>query len=130
MPNRVKGPYAVEPRRLPSGRWKGLVVRYDLETGKRHELTQTFDTKKEAKNWAETEAARYRDDPNRRPPSEETVGEYLNRWLNDVAAGQVRDTTLIAYRRYVKPIMGSPAAQKPIRSVTALDFQGIYTDMT
>ncbi|NMP23982.1 tyrosine-type recombinase/integrase [Sulfobacillus harzensis] len=130
MPNRVKDPYAVEPRRLPSGRWKGRVVRYDLETGKRHELTQTFDSKREAKQWAETEAAKYRDDPNRKPPSEETVGEYLNRWLNDVAAGQVRDTTLIAYRRYVKPIMGSPAAQKPIRSVTALDFQGIYTEMT
>ena len=52
MPTRVKDPYAVELRRLPSGRWKGRVVRYDLETGKRHELTQTFDTNKEAKTWA------------------------------------------------------------------------------
>ena len=41
MANRPKEPYAVEPRKLPSGRWKGRVVRYDAETGKRRELTQT-----------------------------------------------------------------------------------------
>ncbi len=50
MPNRAKEPYAVEPRKLPSGRWKGCVVRYDAENGKRLEMNQTFDTKKEAKN--------------------------------------------------------------------------------
>ncbi|MCL5972468.1 MAG: site-specific integrase [Firmicutes bacterium] len=105
-------------------------MRYDPDTGKRHELTQTFDTKKEAKNWAEKEAAQYRDDPNRKPPSEETLSEYLTRWLNDVAAGRVRDTTLIAYRRYVKPVMTRPIAEKPLKSLTALDFQGIYTEMT
>jgi integrase len=105
-------------------------VRYDPDTGKRHELTQTFDTKKEAKNWAEKEAAQYRDDPNRKPPSEETLSEYLTRWLNDVAAGRVRNTTLIAYRRYVKPVMTRPIAEKPLKSLTALDFQGIYTEMT
>jgi hypothetical protein len=38
---------------------------YDTGTGKRREMTQTFDTKKDAKNWAEKEAALYRDDPNR-----------------------------------------------------------------
>jgi hypothetical protein len=53
MPNRPKDPYAVAPRQLPSGRWKGRVVRYDPDTGQRHELTQTFDTKREAKAWAE-----------------------------------------------------------------------------
>ncbi len=130
MPNRPKESYAVEPRKLPSGHWKGRVVRYDSETGKRHECTQTFDTKKDAKNWAEKEAAQYRDDPNRKPPSEETLGAYLNRWLNDVAAGRIRDTTLIAYRRYVKPVTTRAIAQKPLKSLTALDLQGVYTEMT
>ncbi len=37
MPHRVKEPYAVEPRKPPPGRWKGRVVRYDPEPGKRHE---------------------------------------------------------------------------------------------
>jgi hypothetical protein len=52
---------------LDSGRWKGRVVRYDPDTGKRREMTQTFDTKKDAKNWAEKEAAQYREDPQRTP---------------------------------------------------------------
>ncbi len=46
-------PYAVEPRKLPSGRWKGRVVRYGPDTGKRIERNRTFETKKEAKNLAE-----------------------------------------------------------------------------
>ena len=82
MPKGPKQPYSVNPRKLSSGRWKGRVVVYDATTGKRREMTHTFDTKKDAKNWAEKEAAQYREDPNRKPPSEETVGEYLTRWLD------------------------------------------------
>ncbi|POB10108.1 hypothetical protein CO251_11520 [Sulfobacillus sp. hq2] len=67
----------MEPRKLPSGRWKGRVVRYD-EKGKRHELTQTFDTKREVKQWAElrkqlnSEIIRTGN-----PPSEEPLGKYF-----------------------------------------------------
>ena len=79
----LKGPNNRIPwiPQAPSGRWKGRIVVYDAPTGKRRELTHTFDTKKDAKNWAEKEAAQYREDPNREPPSEETVGEYLIRWF-------------------------------------------------
>lgn len=107
MANRAKEPYAVEPRKLPSGRWKGRVVRYDAETGKRTELTQTFDKKKEAKNWAETEAAKYREDPNRKPPSEETFADFFTRWLEGVVSTRTRDTTVKAYRRYATPLLRS-----------------------
>lgn len=127
MPRRPKDPYAVTPRQLPSGRWKGRVVRYDSETGKRQELTQTFDTKREAKAWAEKEAAQYREDPNRKPPSEETLGEYFDRWVRDIVA--VQDSTRADYRR-----MGAYAVQrlghKPLKSLTALDFQGLYADLS
>ncbi len=121
---------AITKQYAPGVASPGRVVIYDAETGKRREMTQTFETKKEAKNWAEVEAAKYREDPNRKPPSEETLGEYLNRWLNDVAAGRIRDTTLIAYRRYVKPVTRRAIAQKPLKSLTALDLQGVYTEMT
>ena len=78
MPNRPKEPYAVKTRKLASGNWKGRVVRYDPDTGKRHEFTQTFDNKKAAKNWAEKEAPQYREDPNRKPPSDETVADFVS----------------------------------------------------
>ena len=98
MPSRVKQPYAAEPRKLPSSRWKGCVVRYERDTGKRHEITQTFDTKEEAKNLTEKEAARYRDDPNRKPPSEQTLTEYLNHWLIIKRTLNFTDKTLTSYR--------------------------------
>ena len=128
MATRVKDPYAVEPRKLPSGRWKGRVVRYDPETGKRREITQTFDTKKEAKNWAEKEAAIYREDPNRKPPSEETFADFFERWLTGTAAGRTRDTTVKAYRRYGQPLI-RVLGTKPLKALTPADFQSIYADM-
>ncbi len=128
MPNRVKDPYAVEPRRLPSGRWKGRVVRYDSDTGKRHELTQTFDTKREAKQWAETEAAKYREDPNRKPPSAETFASFFKKWLDTTAAGRVRDTTLLTYQRYAAPLLATMGS-RPLKSLTPGDFRGLYADM-
>ena len=48
MPKGPKQPHSVDPRRLPSGRWKGRVVVYDANTGKRREMTQTLDTKEDA----------------------------------------------------------------------------------
>lgn len=81
MATRVKDPYAVEPRKLPSGRWKGRVVRYDPKDGKRIEMNWTFDTKKAAKNWAETKGAKYRENPIRKPPSDVTFAEFFAQWL-------------------------------------------------
>jgi hypothetical protein len=88
------------------------VVRYDAETGKRRELTQTFNTKREAKQWAEKEASQYRDDPNRKAPSEETFADFFERWLTGTAGGRTRDTTVMAYRRYAKPLVRANIIKK------------------
>ncbi len=129
MPHRVKEPYAIEPRKLPSGRWKGRVVRYDLESGKRHELTQTFETKKEAKNWAETEAANYRNDPNRKPPTEETVTEFLDQWFPQMLSQRsLRPTSIARYRAdmdHIKRLVGS----KPLKDLTPMDIQAVYAKL-
>ncbi len=110
MPNRVKERYAVEPRKLPLGRWKGRVVRYDPENGKRFEMNRTFDTKKEAKNWAETEAATYRDDPNRKPLSEENLADYLNEWRLEPYAQNTAGLPRNGCAQY--PSIGQYLAQK------------------
>ncbi len=125
MPKGPKEPYAVEPRKLPSGRWKGRVVRYD-EMGKRHELTQTFDTKREAKQWAEAEAAKYREDPNRKPPSDETLGEYVTRWVRDTIVGRKADSTALRYRlslAHAERIIGTI----PLVKLTPRDIQSVYS---
>ena len=128
MPNRAKEPYALEPRKLASGNWKGRVIRYDPDTGKRHEINQTFDTKKAAKNWAEKEALQYREDPNRKPPSDETFASFFQKWLDSTAAGRVRDTTLLTYQRYAAPLLETMGS-RPLKSLTPGDFRGVYADM-
>ena len=128
MPSRPKDPYSVDPRKLPSGHWKGRVVLYDRDTGKRRELTKTFATKRDAKNWAEAEAEHYREDPHRKPPSEETFALFFKKWLEGTAAGRVRDTTLLTYQRYAAPLLAA-FGPRPLRGLTPSDFQVLYADM-
>ncbi len=42
MPNRLKEPHSVDPRKLDSGRWQARVTYYDPDTGKRRETSQTI----------------------------------------------------------------------------------------
>ncbi len=129
MPKGPKQPYSVDPRKLPSGRWKGRVVVYDAHTGKRREMTQTFDTKKDAKNWAEKEAAQYREDPNRKPPSEETVGEYLTRWLDIKKTMAIEAETVLGYRQRADHIQRD-LGTIPLKQLTSMDIQAFYAHLT
>ncbi len=129
MPSRSKDPYSVDPRKLPSGHWKGRVVLYDRETGKRRELTKTFATKREAKNWAEAEAERYREDPHRKPPSEETVGDYLKRWFPQMIAQRaLRQSSIARYEVDLAHVHRLIGACK-LKSLTPLDIQNVYTTL-
>ncbi len=67
MAHRPKEPHAIDPRKLPSGRWKGRVQYWDPSAGQRKELTQTFATEREAVaardawiGWTATERSRFR----------------------------------------------------------------------
>jgi integrase len=50
----------------------------------------------------------------------------LTRWLTEVAKSQVRETTWNAYYHATQPLIDHMGA-KPLRAVTALDIQGVYT---
>jgi integrase len=104
-------------------------VVYDATTGKRREMTQTFDTKKDAKNWAEKEAAQYREDPNRKPPSEETVGEYLTRWLDIKKTMTIEAETVLGYRQRADHIQRD-LGTIPLKQLTPIDIQAFYAHLT
>ena len=99
MLNRPKEPHAKDPRKLDSGRWQARVTYYDPETGKRRETSQTFATEREAKRWSREQEAEYRQDPNRKPPSEETVSDYLDHWFPEMIAQRaLRPSSVARYR--------------------------------
>ncbi len=125
---RPKEPHAKDPRKLPSGRWQARVTYYDSETGKRHETSRTFATERDAKRWGREQELAYRDDPTRRPPSDETFGSFFARWLDGVAASRVRDTTVGAYRRYGRPLV-KELGNRTLKSLLPSDFQAIYAAM-
>ena len=126
--NRAKEPHAKDPRKLPSGRWQARVTYYDPETGDRHEIGRTFDKERAAKKWGREQEMSYREDPNRKPPSEETFSSFFEKWLEGTAASRTRDTTAKAYRRYGKPLIRA-IGNKSLKALTPADFQSIYSAM-
>ncbi len=99
MPNRPKEPHAIDPRKLPSGRWKGRVQYWDPDTGKRKEITQTFASPREAKKWIRETEQRFK--THTRPPTDETFAAFMARWLVHHAT-QLRDTTAADYQIQAK----------------------------
>jgi len=79
MANRIKKPHAQDPQKQRSGRWQARRTYYDPDTGKRHETTKTFDTERKAKKWSREQEMSYREDPNQKPPSEETFAHLFER---------------------------------------------------
>ena len=125
MPNRLKEPHAVDPRKLDSGRWQARVTYYDPDTGKRRETSQTFATEREAKKWSREQEMAYREDPNRKPPTDKTVETFLIAWLETMQPPRTRPSTLRGYRQklgYVMNFVGT----KPLRALTTQDVQQLY----
>ena len=58
-----------------------------------------------------------------------TLGEWLNRWLDEYAADTLRPSTLRSYRQYIrcyiKPVLGD----KVISRITRMDIQKMYTQL-
>ena len=56
-----------------------------------------------------------------------TLGEWLDRWLDEYKSGTIRSSTMYAYRQYarlyIKPILGD----KAISRITSTDIQRMYT---
>lgn len=123
---RIKEPHAQDPRKLESGKWQARITYYDPDTGKRHEIGQSFATEREAKKWGREQERKFREDPNLKPPSDKTFGEYMTHWLNDVSKRQVQDTTWADYQLQAKKAVRA-LGTKPLKSLTALDFQGLYS---
>ena len=101
MPHRPRNPSGFV-RKHPDTktlRWQGIVKYWDAEAQRWRQRSATFRLEAEANEWVDAAKMEHRKTPGYRPSATETFGAYLTRWLDDVAAGRVRDTTLVAYRR-------------------------------
>jgi integrase len=97
--------------------------------GKRDYLNKTVrGTKKDAQAWL-TKTLRELDLGIAVKPAQDTVGDFLKKWLESVSKPKVRPKTFEGYQealeRYVLPtLMGRPMAK-----LTSLEIQALYNEM-
>ena len=115
-------------RKREDGRWEGRIVvghkdngtpifRY-LSAGSQRELMDKLrDNKEEYRAVELTEG------------SGMTLGEWLDRWLEEYAAPTVRETTLSGYRRYIEKKIKPRLGDKRVGKVTAEDVQKLYREL-
>ncbi len=71
----------------------------------------------------------YREDPNRKPPSEETVGDCLKRWFAQMIAQRaLRPSSIARYEVDLAHVHRLIGACK-LRSLTPWDIQNVYTTL-
>lgn len=107
VPKRTRNPYGwVRKRRGAKGtppRFEA-VIKYPTpgEPGAWKQTQRTFVTEDQAKEWKDLELAKVRRATTYSPPSNETVGQFLKRWLEESVPAQVRASTFERYRVDVK----------------------------
>lgn len=127
MPNRLKEPHSkFYKRQTKHGeRWQGIVMYYDTETGKRRQTAQTFATKSEAEKWARRVEMEFRDNPKRKPPTDQTVKEFLSDWLETMNPPRTRPTTWRGYQQKLQYVIKA-LGDRPLRAITTQDIQQLY----
>lgn len=94
----------------------------DPATGKRRQLTKTYDGKRQA----ERELARILNEVNRgsyASPSKVTVAEYLDEWLRSAVRGKAENTAS-AYRHGAQPIKDRLGAM-PLQKLTTAHVEDL-----
>jgi integrase len=115
-------------RKKENGRWEGrLVVGHD-EKGDPIFQYVYGKTQKELLGKLHQKMELYRD-IELTGDSRMTLGEWLDRWLDEYVEGKLRASTCDGYRQYirnyVKPILG----EKQITKITSIDIQRMYTKL-
>ena len=108
-------------------RWQAIVKYPDPDNPEKwKQQAKTFARKAEAQKWVDDRLVEHRKNPHYRPSSRETVGEFLTRWLTDVAEARVRASTFRRYR-----VVGRHVIDKighiPLAQLQPRDLQGLYT---
>jgi len=115
-------------RKRADGRWEGRIIVGHKEDGKpiykavlaktQKELIPKLNQLKETYAGVElTEASRM------------TLGEWLDKWLNEYKTPMIRKSTADGYRRYIDNHIKPRLGDKPITQVTTADVQKMYNTL-
>jgi integrase len=115
-------------RKRKDGRWEARITAgFDPATGKQRQISKYFKTRTEAAAWV-TEMAHAKQTGTFVEPNRITVGEWVNRWLDEYMKAHVRPKTWSTYkdmaRLHIIPEIGSI----PLRQLQTNDLQRLYNN--
>lgn len=115
-------------RKKADGRWEGRIVVGHKKSGVPIFRYVYADTQRELLDKLHRAIENYRD-VDLTEDCSLTLGEWLDRWLEEYKTETVRSSTLSGYRgyarNYIKPILGDKAISK----ITPADVQGMYNQL-
>lgn len=110
-----------------STRWQAVVKYPDPETaGKWKQRSKTFARKSDAQRWVDSTIVEHRMSSQYRPPSHEQLGAFLERWLDETVAGNLRESTTDRYRLAARHIMRHLGSM-PLSRIQSADVQNLQS---
>ena len=123
MGRRGNGEGTITRRR--DGRWEARYMAHTAKGPKRKVLygkTRAEVAEKLTKAMADRDGGVVFDSEN------QTVGEYLNRWLRDSVRGSVKPITFESYERLVRVHIATALGRVKLKNLTPAHLQGFYRD--
>ena len=112
-------------RKRADGRWEGRIVVGHKEDGSPIFRSVFARTQKEVMRKLHSQIETYRD-VELTEESNMTLGEWMDKWLDDYMALTIRESTMDSYqtmtKHYIKPYLGD----EKIGSITTADIQQLY----
>ena len=112
-------------RKRADGRWEGRIVVGHKEDGSPIFRSVFARTQKEVMRKLHSQIETYRD-VELTEESNMTLGEWMDKWLDDYMALTIRESTMDSYqtmtKHYIKPYLGG----EKIGSITTADIQQLY----
>ncbi len=112
-------------RKRADGRWEGRIVAGHKNNGKPIYRSVLAKTQKELTEKLHTLIETYRDS-DLTEESSMTLGEWLDRWINDYMNLTIRESTLDSYKALIKNQIKPYLGNKPLSSLTTQDIQKFY----
>ena len=113
-------------RKRDDGRWEGRIVVGHKENGESIFRYVYADTQKELTTKLHQNIDAYRG-IDLTEQSRMTLGEWLDKWLDERMRGTVRSHTLEGYRRDINNHVNPYLGQKPLTRITPADLNDLYT---
>ena len=115
-------------RKREDGRWEGRIVIGHKDNGEPIFRYVSAKTQKELLEKLHQNIEEYRD-VDLREDSKMSLGEWLDRWLEEYAAPSVRPSTLEGYRGYIQRNIKPHLGDKPVGKITAEDIRKLYREL-